>query len=667
MRQRLAVEELAIVLDVSPRHAYDLIRNARRDRGDVIAGLVAAPARPLPPVLRGRVLDAVRGRPVGDRRLFPRSGYQPRRAGAAAVAVAAVLVVALVAVVVRRDDPATPAAEPVTSSSSTASTTTTAPATTTTTVAVETTTTPPPPAPGSITTGTPVVSLGASDSQGTIDVRNSGGQPLSFTATTAAGPLVLAPDSGTIEPGAAVSITVTLDRAAAPEGSFRRVVAFAAAEAGGLGVTVTAEVEHPPVVTDLAADPAALKTGDCGSNRATVSAIVSDESELLAVSLVWGQTGSVPSQTVEMSRGAGASYIGIVGPVPDPGELRWSVIARDVRGNSTVTPVQAIPVSKLLTTSRRGRAASLKDVLAVVASDDARRASGSMRTESVDAVATRSPSSQTVAPGRARTAPRPTRRTAMRGWGTWSPSRSRPPGLQPVAERHRRGDVDESSSPSPGWARGATSQRPRNWAFMAATTRPRHHDRRATRWATNQCSRPSTSTAPRSTGTRSASRIASRASSPVPPSVRHRSPPSSPSGGSGVARPPGRRRPPPAASASVRTTDTVGRQRPVAHPTPRPSRSSSVTASTGASSSPTTVDDAATTPAEQRVGGLAGGAGGSPAPGRRRPSWRSRSISCLMLRTKSPPDSSSSSSTSSRLSPAAHAWASAQKPGRAGG
>ena len=148
------------------------------------------------------------------------------------------------------------------------------------------------------------MTLGAGESQGTIQVRNSGGLPLSFTATTAEGPLVVSPTTGTLDPGASAAITVTLDRAAAPEGSFRRVVAFAAAEAGGLGVTVTAEVEHPPVVTDLAADPAALTTGGCGSQRSTVTAVVSDESALQSVSVVWGQTGGGAPEIVEMSRSA---------------------------------------------------------------------------------------------------------------------------------------------------------------------------------------------------------------------------------------------------------------------------------------------------------------------------------------------------------------------------
>ena len=51
------------------------------------------------------------------------------------------------------------------------------------------------------------------------------------------------------------------------------------------------------------------------------------------------------------------------------------------------------------------------------------------------------------------------------------------------------------------------------------------------------------------------------------------------------------------------------------------------------------------------------------ASGATSPTWRSRSISCFTLRTKSPPDRSSSAMTTSKDSPAAHAYARARKVG----
>ena len=119
----------------------------------------------------------------------------------------------------------------------------------------------------------------------------------------------------------------------------------------------------------------------------------------------------------------------------------------------------------------------------------------------------------------------------MAGCGTWVPTGRRRRALSRSAKPIDGDTSITSRTPSLGWARGATSSPSTNSAFIAATIRPRHHDRRATRCATNQCWRPSTSTEPRSTGTRIDSRFACRPTSPRPPSVRHRSPPARPSGG----------------------------------------------------------------------------------------------------------------------------------------
>ena len=110
------------------------------------------------------------------------------------------------------------------------------------------------------------------------------------------------------------------------------------------------------------------------------------------------------------------------------------------------------------------------------------------------------------------------------------PVREAPPCLEPVV-RSRRATSRMSSSPSPGCARGATSQRPSHSAFIATHTRPRHHERRATTCATKTCGCPSTSTSAMSTGRVTASSVCRRRSSPIPPTVRQRSPPRRPIGG----------------------------------------------------------------------------------------------------------------------------------------
>ena len=78
------------------------------------------------------------------------------------------------------------------------------------------------------------------------------------------------------------------------------------------------------------------------------------------------------------------------------------------------------------------------------------------------------------------------RRLCSCGWGTWVPVGSR----RHACQRARRPTSSASTSttsarPSFGWARGATSHAPDvGRRSSRATTGPRHHDRRATTWAT---------------------------------------------------------------------------------------------------------------------------------------------------------------------------------------
>ena len=189
----------------------------------------------------------------------------------------------------------------------------------------------------------------------------------------------------------------------------------------------------------------------------------------------------------------------------------------------------------------------------------------------------------------------------------------------------------------------------RSWP---ATTRPRHHGRRATRWATNQCRRPSSEHRAEVDGKRHGlARCAAAPRRRVPPRVRHRSPPSRPSGGHRLARPPGRARP---RRGPRRRCARRRRRRAAAPGAPhglalldrhRGSSDRRGTRRVGVDRRRRRGHHAAEAGASAAA---AGGARAVAGAGATSPSWRSRSMSCLMLRTKSPPDSSSSSSTSSR-------------------
>ena len=275
----------------------------------------------------------------------------------------------------------------------------------------------------------------------------------------------------------------------------------------------------------------------------------------------------------------------------------------------------------------------------------------------------RRPSSHTVSGRRSARSTSGAGRHAMPGWGTWVPRRAagaRPSSGQPSAE------VDHVDHVQPAVV-GVASRRdvPRAEELGVhgrhdLTPPPRPPGHEVARGTTAR--RPSSTTTPRSTVNSATSSRQVLDGARPPPSVRRRSPPSSPTAGSGAPVPPGPRRParrPPASSADLDHVGGRGTRRPQSWPRrivtpgavpdrrrcrrrrPRPRRWPS-------------------TPRRRP------GTGGRPpaAPtarvsstGASRASWRSRSMSCFIVRTKSPPDSSSSSTTVAKDCPAAQAWA----------
>ena len=218
------------------------------------------------------------------------------------------------------------------------------------------------------------------------------------------------------------------------------------------------------------------------------------------------------------------------------------------------------------------------------------RASGSTRIDNVRAGPTRSPSSQTS---------RPVDVDLHRGDATLLDLRvrhvgaGREPraGLEPLAERHGHVErVDDRRRPDGCGA--PTSQSPTHSAFIAATTRPRHQPLAGDEVGDEPVQpavdehRAEVDRQLHGFGRPQPRLVAG------PPSVRHRSPPSSPSGGIGS---PARRAcsTTARASASVRTSTPSSRSAPGA---PQASPLRIVTASPRRGSTVDATDDAATTP-----------------------------------------------------------------------
>ncbi|MGH8975712.1 MAG: BACON domain-containing protein, partial [Acidimicrobiia bacterium] len=223
--------------------------------------------------------------------------------------------------------------------------------TTTSPAATAPSTTPAPPGPPGLVIDTPALDLGTTGTTGQVRFTNSGGQALAWTVSSPLAAVTASPASGVLAPGAQASVTVTLDRATAPEGPLAVDLAVGGqgtvtgAAAGPRPVPVRAEVDHAPVVTGVSTDRPRIvfASSTCATTRAT--AAVSDESAVTVV-LSWRQA---VGSTTEVTMGAlgGGRYGGTIGPVPTPsgGNVTWWVTATDAPGNRTRSADQTLPVT----------------------------------------------------------------------------------------------------------------------------------------------------------------------------------------------------------------------------------------------------------------------------------------------------------------------------------
>jgi RNA polymerase sigma factor (sigma-70 family) len=190
------------------------------------------------------------------------------------------------------------------------------------------------PAPAALTVSTGSIDLGRRATTGSVIVGNSGGEPLSWTATADADWISISPASGELEGGSTTTLTITAVRSRLPEGRSTGSVVISGAGQSRT-VTVTATEERDPVV-------GAPSTGANPSCQVPVTASVSDESGLASVTLFW--SGPSGKGQVTMS-GSGRSWSAEIGPVNVGGNITMYVVARDTRGNTATGPSRTIYVN----------------------------------------------------------------------------------------------------------------------------------------------------------------------------------------------------------------------------------------------------------------------------------------------------------------------------------
>ena len=164
---------------------------------------------------------------------------------------------------------------------------------------------------------------------GTVVLTNTGGEPLTFTASVAADWLTASTKAGEIRPGESTSIVVT--RTNATEGQRTGQLSITS-NGGDKTVSVTASRFSAPQVSGLRL----AESGTCNVGR--VTARVTDESGIRSVRVAWsGPTSGSKS----MSRTGGSTWATSIGPFGVGGTFTVRMTATDTHGRSTTSSTSA--------------------------------------------------------------------------------------------------------------------------------------------------------------------------------------------------------------------------------------------------------------------------------------------------------------------------------------
>ncbi len=143
---------------------------------------------------------------------------------------------------------------------------------------------PPPPPPGALQFSGGTLTFGFSATQLTGSLRNTGGSPVAWSVSSPAGWLTVSPSSGSTPPGGSTAVVVTLNRAAAPEGTHTGSLTVSGAPNGPISIPFSATVDRPPVISSVSANRDFVSFNpDCVT---TATAQVSDAT-LRTVTLFW--------------------------------------------------------------------------------------------------------------------------------------------------------------------------------------------------------------------------------------------------------------------------------------------------------------------------------------------------------------------------------------------
>ncbi|MHB8464647.1 MAG: BACON domain-containing protein, partial [Acidimicrobiales bacterium] len=225
------------------------------------APLIAAPAALRTPILEqvAKELTPAKGRRPADAgqrtqavpMITPSPDDPPSRIPTAAlVGAGAVMAVLLVAVLIALTMGSGKRAATSGTSTSTATTDTVAAGPVPTVVPLDTTTSTSVAPASALALNTPRVSLGSSATTAQVVLSDTTATPANWSASTVATWLTVSPASGYLSAGQSVRVTFTVDRSAAPSGSFDARVVFAGSDQGSRSASIeVVGTNRPPTPT----------------------------------------------------------------------------------------------------------------------------------------------------------------------------------------------------------------------------------------------------------------------------------------------------------------------------------------------------------------------------------------------------------------------------------
>lgn len=187
-------------------------------------------------------------------------------------------------------------------------------------------------APASLSMSQEILDFGEAERSLQLQISHDAGGSASWELTSDNQIVTLDPSSGTIEPGATATVSVSVDRAQIPEGEFEASITLSWAD-GETSAGVVAAFEDNPIIHNPQVSPGTVQVGGCSPGQTTISARVRDSSEIDRVIARWSSDGSTIRETA-MNPVGNDIYQGVIGPYERVGSDNVKVVAFDVRGNA---------------------------------------------------------------------------------------------------------------------------------------------------------------------------------------------------------------------------------------------------------------------------------------------------------------------------------------------